>query len=634
MYVLVTGAAMGLLGWLALPGPRAAKAAQRLAASHAEGHAGGSKDYVDFWIPRVALGELIFCALLLLCVKWLVHPLPTARLQPRLPVKGSGRRYWLLTAVVIAWSAWMNAPRLDFSFWGDEESTMRKSVVGEYKQQEDGSLKFRPVAWQETVFRYGDPNNHIFHSILSRFSHQAFARDLTRAEGFYFDERAMRLPAFFCGLAGLGALAWLGRVLGRPGLGLAAVVLMALHPWFVRYGVEARGYGILLLLSPLAMVFLVKAARSGGWSWWLGFGITQFLIIWSYPGALHLLVALNVSALCMVFMPRTPRHWRAAQGGRWFVATSLGAMLSAMMLTPCVQPLMYYLKTERMQGGVTVPWLKDALSLLATGQTWQPWNAENPWCLSWQQSLAASPLLTWTGLGLLGFVFLAGLVWWWRQGGVVRALMPALLVMPPLLLGQSGAMKTMLYNWYLLPGLPGIVLIGAGGLMAVAQELRPRAASVPGVAWASLLAGLFAWGTHPQRKTLREVPMEQMREGVKLTRPVSLPSDPRLQEVMTLDILMTPRGYDPAALPLEEDDPEALKRYLAQADAANKPLFAHFGHPGLAQALRPKLMAIFRNPAVFEPVQTLYGLDDPYTRLIFRYRPGSAPLLDAAGQGN
>lgn len=626
LFLLVVGGVMGLLAWLAVPGPRAAKAAQRVAESHLEGHAAGSKDYVDFWIPRVALGELIFCALLMLAVKWLVHPLPTARILPRPQPQGRGRRFWMLTAAVIAGSAWLNAPRLNFSLWGDEESTMRKSVVGEYKQQEDGTLKWRGVSWQETVFRYGDPNNHIFQSILARASHEAFAEGTRDPHGFYFDAEAMRLPVYFCGLAGLAALAWLGRTLGRPGVGLAAVSLMALHPWFVRYGVEARGYGVLLLLTPLAMVSLVKAARTGGWGWWLGFGVLQFLILWSYPGALHLLVALNVSAICVVLMPRTPRPWRIAQAGRWIVGTSLGALLSAMMLAPCVQPLLFYLKTERMRGGLTVPWVQDAGSLLLTGQTWMPWDTSNPFCHSWTQFLQSAPVLTWTGLSVLVAVWLLGLVWWWRQAGVARALLPALVLMCPLMLAQAAALQNFLYTWYLLPALPGMVLVGAGGLMAVVQAFRTRP-TAPGTLAAAVLTGLFAWGTHAQRKVLRENPVERMREGTKLTRDISLPSDPRLGDVLTLDILMTPRGYDPAALPLDEDDPDLLKRYLSRADTEGKPLYAHYGHPGLANAVRPKLMALIHDPALFDLVQILPGLDAPYTRLVYRYRPGSAASL-------
>lgn len=626
VFLLVVGGVMGLLTWLAVPGPRAAKAAQRLAEVHAEGRAGVSRDYVDFWIPRVALGELIFCALLLLGVKWLVHPLPTARILPRLQPKGRGRRFWMLTAAVIAWSAWMNAPRLDFSLWGDEESTMRKSVVGEYRQQDDGTLKWRGVSWQETVFRYTDPNNHIFQSILARASHEAFAKGTADAHGFYFDAQAMRLPVYFCGLAGLAALAWLGRTLGRPGVGLAAVSLMALHPWFVRYGVEARGYGVLLLLIPLALVSLVKAARTGGWGWWLGFGLLQFLILWSYPGALQLVMALNVSAIWVVLTPRTPRHWRVAQAGRWIVGTSLGALLSAMMLTPCVQPLAFYLKTERMRGGLSVSWLQDAGSLLLTGQTWMAWDPSNPFCYSWTQFLQSSPAVTLAGLVLLAVVWLLGLIWWWKQGGVARAMLPALTLMTPLMLAQSAALKNFLYNWYLMPALPGIVLVGAGGLMAVVQGFRTRP-TTPGTVAAVALSGLFAWGTHAQRKVLREIPVERMKEGTKLTRDISLASDPRLSEVLTLDILMTPRGYDPAALPLGEDDPGLLKRYMSRADAEGKPLYAHYGHPGLANAVRPELMALIHNPALFDLVEILPGLDAPYTRLVYRYRPGSAASL-------
>ena len=116
-----------------------------------------------------------------------------------------------------------------------------------------------------------------------------------------------------------------------------------------------------------------------------------------------------------------------------------------------------------------------------------------------------------------------------------------------------------------------------------------------------------------------------MRQGTKLTRLVSLASDPRIDDVMTIDLVMTTRAYDPAMLPLTSDDPAAFRKYLAEADATQKPLFVHFGSPDFADLVRPQVMALVRNPALFEPIASLPGLDGPYTRQVFRYRPGSVP---------
>jgi hypothetical protein len=128
-------------------------------------------------------------------------------------------------------------------------------------------------------------------------------------------------------------------------------------------------------------------------------------------------------------------------------------------------------------------------------------------------------------------------------------------------------------------------------------------------------------------RLLREHPVEQMREGTKLTRPVRLASDPRMDDVMTIDMVMTTRAYDPAMLPLSSDDPDQFRNYLAEADAQQKPLLVHLGSPDFADSVRPQVMALIRNPVLFEAIATLPGMDGPYTREVFRYRPGAVATV-------
>lgn len=610
------------LAFLAVPGPRAAKAALKLTEAHAAGHAAGTADYVAYWVPRAAKGGLVLAGLMLLGSRFLVRTVPALDSENPVGVSAVPRRQGIglavFTLLIIGYSAVANAPRLNFGLWGDEESTMRKSVVGQFERDAAGQLKADPVTWQETIFRYRDPNNHPLNSVMSRLSHEFFSKDLTRPDGFYFDEKAMRLPVFAVSLLGLGAVAWLGWVLGKPVLGGFAVLLLAAHPWFIRYGVESRGYGYLLCFAPLAMGSLVCAVRGGKWRWWICYGLSQFLILWSYPGALHLLIALNASALCMIFGLRgVPTGWRSAQAGRWFTACVLGALLCALLMLPCVQPLLYYLKSPRMHGPMPGSWYADALAWLTTGIPWRSWDSGNPLAWSWEQACGTGVgLRVVTGLFMVGFG--AGLAGWWRQGGIFRALVPALLLQGPLFLLQAYLTSGFIYAWYLQPGLVGIVLVFAG------LALWPRSYQVVSM---TLLSGLFFFLTFPAARLLRENPIEQMREGTKLCRPVSLASDPRIDEVMTVDIIMTTRGYDPAVLPLEADDPVKFSDYLRQSDLTKKPLFVHFGSPDFADSVRPRVMALIRNPAIFEPVATLPGMDGPYTRQVFRYRAGSVPAV-------
>jgi len=380
----VVTAAVGL-AMLAVPAPKAGKAAARLAEAHAAGHAAGTADYVTHWVPRAAQGGLVVAGLLLLGTRWLVRPVPSdgAPLPPR-PGRRAGCALLGFTALMMLSSGWANAPRLHFGLWGDEESTMRKSVVGQFQRGKEGKLEWDAVSWQETFFRYKDPNNHPLNSVLARLSHEWLAVDLTRPEGFYFEERAMRLPVFGAGLLGLGALAWVGWVLGRPGLGALAVLLMAAHPWFIRYGVEARGYGFLFLFTPLALVSLVKATAGGRWRWWLAFGFCQFLLLWSYPGAVHLLMALNGAALTLIFGLKGPsRKWRRAQAGRWLTANALGAVLCILLMLPLMQPLYFYLKSARMQGPMPGSWYGGTLVGLVSGVPGHPWDQAKPLCWSW-----------------------------------------------------------------------------------------------------------------------------------------------------------------------------------------------------------------------------------------------------------
>ena len=79
---------------------------------------------------------------------------------------------------------------------------------------------------------------------------------ITNAPPGRINEFVLRLPGFATSLAAVALLGILMRLWGFPWTGLLAAFLLAMHPWHVRYGIEARGYTFVVLLTISGMVML------------------------------------------------------------------------------------------------------------------------------------------------------------------------------------------------------------------------------------------------------------------------------------------------------------------------------------------------------------------------------------------
>jgi len=168
----------------------------------------------------------------------------------------------MATLVVLAWV------RLDQSLWTDEAYSAVHAIVGNYyRDKESGEVEFRPVGWPQTFWHYREPNNHVPFSVLSHVSAKAYAA-WVRPESPLRVERGIRAPAYLAGILGVGALAFFLRRIGYPAAGIFAAWLLALHPWFLRYVSEARGYSLLLLSVPLYWMASVAALHRGTWGRW------------------------------------------------------------------------------------------------------------------------------------------------------------------------------------------------------------------------------------------------------------------------------------------------------------------------------------------------------------------------------
>jgi len=551
-----------------------------------------------------ALANVIISIGLILLSPWLCRPLE--RQSPPFPKTPLFLKTAILlsAASAIIFSAVKNAPRLNHSLWGDESHTMRKCVVGEFSRDGNDTLVFKQRPWRDTFFNYKSPNNHIFFSVVARLFHGPGRTDPSDPSALYFSEVRLRAPAFVTGLAALAAIAWFLVLSGFPRAAAIAPWILALHPWFVRYGTEARGYAFVLLFLPLCFGALIGALRSGRWSSWLAFGLLQFLSCYTYPATLYVIVMVNLFALAAIWWSDHHAPDKKTLTGRWFAASSISAMGVIQLMAPCVAQLRHYFETGHYTGRTGAIWIADALSYLATGVPFTPWDANNPYCISWLQTqINFSTVFT-----LLALAIVIGSIILFRRSRLTRLFLLVLTVPVPLAIVHSFIAERQIYHWYLLPNLIAVVALLAVGV------------TWPRRSWALIgLVFIFAFGliTAPQRQLLYAHSSEPTRESVSLTRDVLNPFHPGIENVLTAGFHMEARGYDPAAHRIKSAT--ALKKLIARADASGRDLFVNFSQYGLAQQLHPEIIALLEDPDLFEPIDALPGLSDQCTRHVYRH---------------
>lgn len=537
-------------------------------------------------------------------------PRPAARPSPE--NEPLTRREKMLTTAALVLLAASTAPRLGHSLWGDEEYCMKAYIAPAVEQQEDGSWRLERRPWMTTLWDYARPTNHIGYMAPARLVHDLFFRPGEGAADPWFSETLMRLPSFLAGLGAVLTLLWCCRVWGLR-RGVAWVALgYAGHAWLVRFGCDARGYGLVVMLLPLLLGSLGRALQTGLWRWWLLFAGAQFYLIWTYPGAVHFPVALNAAALWL--LARAPRENRALLAGRWLAASLLCAMLVIGLMAPCLPPFLAFLKENRLQGPLDWPWWQDSAAALFCGALWHPWDSANPLCASLAQGDLPAPLAAaWIALG--GAAALLG-SWNLARDPARRPLLVFLLGGPLLLLAHIALGGTRPYQWYLIPMLPNLFLLWAAAWGGAGQKNARRP-----VAAALVLAALA--GVHvlalPTARLLTRFPIEACRESVALTRAVTNPRHPDYgREAITAGPGMTTEAYDPAVIRFASAD--ELRALIERARRENKPLFLNFGFRAFLRGTSPEIFALIDDPALFEPVQTLPGQFLTTTREVWRLR--------------
>jgi hypothetical protein len=407
-------------------------------------------------------------------------------------------------ALAMVVSGALRWPRLGHSFWSDEAYAARAYVWGVNVAQADGTLVYKPVAWREALFLNERANNQVWCSIEARLAHSVWQR-ATGAPPGTFSERAMRMPAFVWGLLTVGAATMLGGMLAGRG-GTAVGLLLAVHPWHVRFAAEMRGYSAMLLALTLGVIFLLLALRDGRWRWWLLNAASNLWALLAFAGSAHVpLVCCGAAAGWLAW------RRRGAWLGRLVLANGLAAVAFLWLYGPSITQLSEFLRqgTDAAAYTVGLDWLRQFGESLCLGV---PWSVMSE---TWQQATwlpsAKAAALAVSVVALLAAMRTLTALRFEPRLLLVSALLTAA---GALSIAQSLVAGTLLLMWYLLPVLIGwVVLLGTCPRPAGSASGDTRRALLAGAHVVTIAVCLVVW-SGPSLAMAR-VPRQPMREAAR-----------------------------------------------------------------------------------------------------------------------
>lgn len=607
---------------------RPVKAEKKIADRIAAGKTVPVTWYVTPWLWKGLIANIGLATLLVA-----LTPLARRKLGDRWKVEAPPRTLvkWekIILIGVIGIAAVQNAPRLSHSLWGDEEYTGRRLIADDLDRDENGKLTIEKQSWLTTFWSFRKPTNHIGYTVIARAVHDTFFQPKLGPTDPWFSETLIRLPVYVAGLLSILTLVWACRVWG---FGNGAVLLAfgyIMHPWFVRFGVDARGYGFVLMYLPLMLALLGRALQTGRWSFWILLGLAQFHAFWTYFGLIYFLVTFHLAAVLMMW---TAKGWsredRTVMFTRWFVANLMSVMLIVGIEAPCLPQFFEFMSQKVLAGEMDKAWFADAIAYVISGVPWYPWDPSNPLCNAWTHPQnGSSALFIGAPLIVVGVLvaIIVGTREFWSESRR-RWLLLVVFGAPSLMLVHQALSHIRPYHWYLIPYIPGFCMVAAAfiarlmpfdGNVAIASRNRMLAGFVVLPLLAIQLVG------SQERRLLTQHPIEPCRESVALTRQITNPRHPDYDnDVITVAFAFTSEAYDPGQTKIAKG--EELRALMARADKEGKRLFVNFGHKAWAVMYFPDIVSIIDDPALFEHTATLPGLFLASTREVYRYKGTAA----------
>ncbi len=519
------------------------------------------------------------------------------------------RREWLWLLLVLTLAGGLRWPRMDLSFYNDEVHTFRNYIAGWFKQTDDGALKWRQIKWSETMWQNKAGNNLAPCSIFGRLSYDVWRKISNAPEGAV-SETAVRLPQFVAGMVSLVVL-WLAmRRMGGARLAWCVLVLLALHPWHVRYSTEARSYGFLLLAVAWCFYALQRALEDHQWRWWLSLGFAQFLCLWSFTGSVYFLVVFDGEVFVVLLIHAIKQRGGWTSGVRFSVGLLMGAMLALQLMLPILPQLMEVMRNlASMNGVMGREWWADAVAGIFFGMRGWDLDPTNPDNLAVLRETALRPWL-WMVVVAVVLMWGAGTVRLARRqaaGGIVALSGPVAVLLSWVVMSAQGKY---MHSWYVLFAVPGMVVAVAAGLEWLEEcFLNGRMGRVA--------AGLCALMISMTWLATDLFYMGHTKENLRGLAEAGRSPEPSrgIYAAMIADV----NNYAPRVVILKTA--AALDEVVLRARREGLPLKVSVGHVGVDESRQ--VFERLRGSGEFEEMAVFRGMDEAqFTHYLFRLRDG------------
>ena len=535
----------------------------------------------------------------------------------------AARRWvWVMLAAVTILAMWARSPRMDHSLWNDEAMHVRYYVWGDPSGKNPDAPHFEPVTWKEAVFLNKKGNNHIGSSLEARAAHALTGGTWDGRTPFV--ERNLRLFPWLSGLFTVALTGLLGAALGNPRTGLAAGLILAVHPWHLRWSVELRGYSTMLLGVMAGLWCLLRAMQTNRWRWWLGFAAAQAVVLLWFAGAVYIVAAWNAVALATTVRSRAAWSDRMASALRLVTAGAFSLVPVALIMGPSVPQILAYLKGQHNYAPMDGTWFHDLWTHVLTGLRAKGDPPGTSGGIGWPDLFTGAPwrgpLLQW----VLPVAAAGGAVALLRQDWRTRLVALSILGATAVACLHNKLSGAAMLNWYLiyLAPLSALALAWAGHWVARRFPDSSRAQFAP-----LLVAGLYAAATAPALARQQHIPRQPIREAVALVRGEApdLTPDPDIVTAAFGTSAGQIRLYDPAVHLVT--DVAALRSLAEKCREEGRVLWVYlFNRPGAEApdpadkdaAPWPAMLEYVEDGADFERVGTVPGMEAMWTCTLYR----------------
>ncbi len=593
-------------------GPGASMAKKEIAEAAAAGKAASWEADADLGIRYAAVINLILLIALAAAGRLWLHPL--AAFSPGQPPAACRPPPWfwpgVLAAVVLCLA--LRMPLAGKSLWWDECWVIRQCSHGSWRPDKANpdEIKFHPTTWKRCAFYYQKPTNHAPMSLAQKAS-LSFWRAFSGRERHEFSDLASRIPALIASAASVVLIACLMRSWGRPGVGIVAAGLLALHPWHIRHGVDARAYALVvpLCVSAIFAAACLVESRGRETRHWVWLGLNQFLWLWAYPNGLPDVAAMfAVLAWLLVRQEETAADKRAVFL-RLAATHVFAAMLLLQMFLPNFMQARHWAGQEADKHLLDDRLLLDTASQVITGTPWlsggwesameapaAAWLTANPGSV-----LLLFPLLVITVLGLRAFRFEPHRHHW---------LLWSLLASSAAFMLVTRIADSYFYPRFVIALLP-VAMIGLAmncRLSAWRTSIATQLATVLPLLFAFLAA---TWGA---REVLLRNPISPLRDVAELVRSQAPSAGSEVVLCYGLGREALP-VYHPQSIGVSTA--AEIEEQLRKARAEKRPVFLVQGYDSFNRAMAPDGFKLIDDASRFRQIAFFPGIEADFGFRVF-----------------